>query len=168
MELTVKQIAERLLPIAPGGDMDGLVRQLRHWTLTGVVRPLGTIHTGAGKHRKYEESEVYFAALALELTRWRIPVGVSDLVVQAARKEYFQQDVRPTAKPLNAIKDAIEGRANQFLLLRPGEGLEALSMEIMTGDYKELARSVIERGWTRNTPSFVAINLSALFAKIRS
>ena len=168
MSLTVSQLAERLLPVAPSGDLEGLIRQIRHWTLSGVIKPAGDIHTGAGRHRRYEQNECYFAALALELTRWRIPVGVSDLVVQVARKEFYEQDLAPTALPLNAIKDAIAGRADMFVMVKMSEGIGGSWPEILTGQFDELVKTIKTRGWANNPPSFVSINLSALFGKVRS
>ena len=120
MELTVREIAERILPVSPDGDMEALVRKLRHWTLSGVLRPVGSLHTGAGRHRKYEETEIYFAGLAVELTRWRIPVGISDRIIELARKEHFQIDAKPTAKPMTFVKDAVDGKEDTSSPQRSG------------------------------------------------
>jgi hypothetical protein len=167
MELTVKELAERILPLSREGDLDGLVRQLRHWTLTGVVRPLGTVHTGAGKHRKYDKSEVYFAALALELARWRVPVGVSDLIIQAARKELERPADAPGAEAKNFIDEAIRGDESVFMLVKSLEGVDKPWTEIKVSPSQDLMNAVVDQGWSDDPPSFLGINLTALFRKLK-
>jgi hypothetical protein len=166
MALTVAKLAERALSASPGSDAAVVIRQIRHWTLSGVVRPTTDVHTGVGKHRQYAESEAYFAALALELTRWRIPVGVLDGVVQAARRE-FEGNVNPTREPIAGVKDAIDGEDGVFLFVKFSDGVDSHRLEVKLGPYLKMSRDIADSGWTRDMPSFLAIDLSALFRKVR-
>ena len=50
-ELTVSELARAVAPNADEAEISRIVRQLRHWTLTGVLSLAGTVHTGAGRHR---------------------------------------------------------------------------------------------------------------------
>jgi DNA-binding transcriptional MerR regulator len=59
--LTVGQIAEQLSPIAP--DRAGTRERIRHWTREGLISPVASHHSGTGKHRKYDESSKYDAAI---------------------------------------------------------------------------------------------------------
>jgi hypothetical protein len=167
MDLTVRQLAKRVLPLAPDGDLDTVSRQLRHWTMQGVVRPTGSIHSGAGKARKYPETEIYFAALALEVARWRIPVGMSEGILQAARKE-FEGDVNPTKERKTFIADAIAGKQGIFLFLKYADRADSHQVEFKIGLYEDLVRAVADARWTMGTPSFLAIDLSSLFGSIGS
>jgi hypothetical protein len=166
MALTVAQLAKRALPASPEGDTDVVVRQIRHWTLSGVVRPTTDVHTGVGKHRQYAESEAYFTALALELTRWRIPVGVLDGVVQAARRE-FEGDANPTGEPIPGVKEAIDGEDGVAMFVKFSDGIDSHRLEVKLGPYLKMFRAIAESGWTRDMPSFLAIDLSTLFRKVR-
>ncbi len=77
---SVSQLAQRVAPDADKAEVALITRQLRHWTLTGVLRPLGATLTGAGRHRRYSGDAVYVAALMIELARLGLPVGTLHLV----------------------------------------------------------------------------------------
>ncbi len=77
---SVSQLAQRVAPTADESELARITRQLRHWTLTGVLRPLGATHTGAGRHRRYAGDAVHVAALQIELSRLGLPVGALHLV----------------------------------------------------------------------------------------
>src|SRR3954447_7581991 len=117
MALTVRDMAEKLVPLSPEGDVESIVRQLRHWSLTGVLQPSGALHVGAGRYRKYDKLELYFAALALELSRWRIPVGVSDRLVQAVRNEHRLKTAidAENGPSTNTVQNAIDGARDIYL-----------------------------------------------------
>ena len=77
---SVSQLAQRVAPTAGKAEVAQITRQLRHWTLTGVLKPLGATHTGAGRHRRYSGDAVHVAALLIELSRLGLPVGVLHLI----------------------------------------------------------------------------------------
>ncbi len=77
---SVSQLAQRVAPTADKAEVARITRQFRHWTLTGVLRPLGATLTGAGRHRRYSGDAVYVAALMIELARLGLPVGTLHLV----------------------------------------------------------------------------------------
>lgn len=79
-EYTVGELARLLVPSADGAEVARVNRQLRHWTLTGVLKTLGSTHTGAGRHRKYAGDAVHVAALMVELSRLGLPVGALSTV----------------------------------------------------------------------------------------
>ena len=76
MELTVREIAKRVAPDMDATAIKRLVRQLRHWTLAGALKPIGPVSSGVGHHRKYSGESLYIAALLIELSRYRPPVIV--------------------------------------------------------------------------------------------
>jgi hypothetical protein len=77
---TVGEVARLLVPGAEEAEIARVNRQLRHWTLTGVLKALGVTHTGAGRHRKYSGDAVHVAALMVELSRLGLPVGTLSLL----------------------------------------------------------------------------------------
>ena len=77
---SVSQLAERVAPTTDKAEVARITRQLRHWTLTGVLGTLGATHTGAGRHRRYSGDAVYVAAVLIELSRLGLPVGALQLV----------------------------------------------------------------------------------------
>jgi DNA-binding transcriptional MerR regulator len=64
--LTVSEIADALAPIAP--DVAGTVQRIRHWTREQMMLPVGELHSGPGKHRRYAADAVYDAAILHVLT----------------------------------------------------------------------------------------------------
>jgi hypothetical protein len=74
--LTVSELAERITRNRPAEWKTDVVRQIRYWTVEGVLRPDGPKHTGAGRHRRYAAEAVYLGAVVLELAEIRIPVGL--------------------------------------------------------------------------------------------
>ena len=74
-QFTVSAVARAVAPNADEAEISRIIRQLRHWTLTGVLRLAGTVHTGAGRHRKYSGDAIYVAAVMVELARMGLPVG---------------------------------------------------------------------------------------------
>jgi hypothetical protein len=163
MELTVKQLAERLLPVSPDEDLGALTRQLRHWTLGGLLETVGEVHVGAGRARKYDEYELYYAALAMELSRWRIPVGVSHLIVRMARDQ--NEHAAATGKG-SVFSRAVAGEADIFLCIRIGSKLQGA--DILGGKYGSLMGTIGDEKWTADSPGFLAINLTTLFAPLRN
>jgi DNA-binding transcriptional MerR regulator len=54
----------------------GLLRTIRYWASTGLLRPSGTVFTGKGKNRLFPLQEIVRAVILLELSNWGIPVGL--------------------------------------------------------------------------------------------
>ena len=75
-ELTVSEIAERVAPAGDKATVERITRQLRHWTLSHVIEPVGGLHTGPGRHRRYSGDSIYMAAVMVELSNMGFPVGV--------------------------------------------------------------------------------------------
>jgi hypothetical protein len=61
MSLTVGQIAEQLIALAP--DAAETRERIRHWTREDLLSPVASHHSGTGRHRKYDASSVYDAAI---------------------------------------------------------------------------------------------------------
>ncbi len=80
---SVSQLAERVAPTTDKAEVARITRQLRHWTLTGVLKPLGATHTGAGRHRRYSGDAVHVAALLIELSNLGLPVGALYMVASS-------------------------------------------------------------------------------------
>ncbi len=64
---TVKGLAQRVLPGADAEATDSLMRQIDHWTLTGLYKLADVgpaeVHVGRGKPRRYPARAVYWTAL---------------------------------------------------------------------------------------------------------
>jgi hypothetical protein len=67
MPLTVGQIADQLRSLAP--DAAETRERIRHWTREGLLSPIASHHSGTGKHRKYDASSVYDAAILNAVAR---------------------------------------------------------------------------------------------------
>jgi hypothetical protein len=166
MALTVAELADRALPASPTGDPDVTLRQVRYWTLGNVLQPIGGVYTGTGKHRRYDEVEAYFVALALELSRWRLQVGTIENIVRLLRDEYEGRG-NPTRKKLRFVRGAIEGARGVFLFVRLADSSGTDMVDMKLGDYDEITKDIKEAGWVDDVPSFLSVNLSSLFAKVK-
>lgn len=72
---TLKEIAPILARIGPKADVVRINRQVRHWTIHGLLNPIER-HTGRGRDRRYAFHEVRKAAIYLELARVGMTVGL--------------------------------------------------------------------------------------------
>ena len=122
------------------------LRQVRYWTLGGVLPADRGVYTGTGKHRRYDAVEAYFVALALELSRWRLQVGTIENIVRLVRDEYEGRG-KPTQKKLRFVRDAIDGVQGVYLFVRLADipGTDLVDMKL--GDYDEITRDIKEAGW---------------------
>lgn len=75
--ITVSQLAEQISDPEIGGryDRNRILRQLRHWTASGVLKPIGGAHTGIGRHRRYGEECALTGAILIELAALGLQVG---------------------------------------------------------------------------------------------
>jgi len=72
---TLKEIVSTLGRIdAEDSDSARISRQVRHWTIHGLLNPAQR-HTGRGRDRRYAAHEIRKAAIYLELTRYGMTVG---------------------------------------------------------------------------------------------
>lgn len=70
---SVKDVAA-LISRGPSDQPHKLIRQVRHWTASDVLAPVGSKDTGTGVSRMYDADGVRCAAILLELSRYGIPV----------------------------------------------------------------------------------------------
>ena len=61
MPVTVGQIAKQLRTLA--SDAAETRERIRHWTREDLLSPIASHHSGTGRHRKYDASSVYDAAI---------------------------------------------------------------------------------------------------------
>jgi hypothetical protein len=56
-------------------DIDLAIRRLRGWTLAGALVPIGDPHAGTGRHRQYDRSAIYPAAVLNVLAENDLAIG---------------------------------------------------------------------------------------------
>jgi len=81
MPLTVGTIAEQLRTLAP--DAAETRQRIRHWTREGLLSPIASHHSGTGKHRKYDASSVYDAAILNAVARAGLHVVTQRYLLEA-------------------------------------------------------------------------------------
>lgn len=79
--MTVGEIAAQLAPIAP--DTEATIQQIRHWTREQMLLPVDFHHAGTGKHRRYDASAIYDAAILLMTTRAGLNIASVRYLVEA-------------------------------------------------------------------------------------
>ncbi len=114
-ELTVSELAERVAPAGDKAAVERITRQLRHWTLNNVLEPVGGLHTGPGRHRRYSSDSVYMAALIVELSDMGFPIGLLWAVVSGVKVDF----TNPRRDGPRLWRRAIEGKGQVLLHFSP-------------------------------------------------
>jgi len=91
-QYTLKQVVAAIAPHAEPAEREKTARQVRHWTLLGLLVPLGAKHTGTGTSRRYGPLEIVKAAILRELSRYGVGVthlgeDFSGWITDLARRE---------------------------------------------------------------------------------
>jgi hypothetical protein len=77
--LTVSGIAKAILwrssPLGDAGELQKIMRQLRHWTQSDVLRPVSGLYIGTGRSREYAVETVMVAAVLSELSNLGMTIG---------------------------------------------------------------------------------------------
>jgi DNA-binding transcriptional MerR regulator len=90
-QYTVGEMARRLARSGTPEEIAILTRQLRNWTATGLLTPIGEKHEGTGKHRRYDNVELLKAALLDVLARnFRVDItGLQSFVRLYEQQRWF-------------------------------------------------------------------------------
>ena len=87
---TVKQLAQEVLPGTHAESTDSLMRQIDHWTLTGLYEILGAepaeVHVGRGKPRQYPAIALFWTALLYHMAGRGLLVLNMKQALQSLRK----------------------------------------------------------------------------------
>lgn len=70
---SVKEVAA-LIARGPADQSSKLIRQIRHWTTSDLLAPVGGKETGTGVSRMYDANGVRCAAILQEISRYGIPL----------------------------------------------------------------------------------------------
>jgi DNA-binding transcriptional MerR regulator len=80
--LTVAELAEVIVRQVVGERTAPVIRRLRHWTLAGILKPIGAAHSGSGHHRRYSRDSIPIAAVL----NWLANRGLSITMLDAIGK----------------------------------------------------------------------------------
>jgi hypothetical protein len=143
-----------------------VVRQIRHWTLSRVFPTIepGSILTGSGRHREYDEDDIHLVALAVELGRWRLPMELVRRVlgVLSAKNPAGSTDSPTSTRVL--WDEAIRGRDGIFLVIQIPRTTTMPILRLTATALDELVRHIDNERYT----SAIIISLSRLFARLRT
>ena len=130
MKITVSELARRVAPGASKKEAAIVLRQLRHWTQIGVL-PGGAdaeVHTGSGRHREYDFEGICFAALALELAKWKLPVGPLKWILGTLHANVLGEG--RDAGEAALWQTAVDGRGPVFLVVQAAGNVEDMDFAI--------------------------------------
>ena len=150
---TVKRLAQAVLPGTHDETTDSLMRQIDHWTLTGLYEILGAgpaeVHVGRGKPRQYPPLALFWTALLYHMARRGLLVLNMKQALQSLRKWDTKGDP--------AIGDAMWGKGPDVFLVMSHSPL-ALSYGLYVGDLTKADLGV----------SGSYFNLTKIFDPVRS
>ncbi len=110
---TVKGIAERIAMGNDPGEVSRVVEQIRYWTREGLLKPITSKHPGSGRWRRYDQDQVYRAALLAEMARVGLSIGAMKIMGIWLKL----QATRPGDDHRELWSEAIEGEAAVYLVL---------------------------------------------------
>jgi hypothetical protein len=105
---TVGEMASRIARSGSEDEVAAITRQLRNWTNLRLLAPLEELHSGTGRHRRYEAIELFKAAI-LEVLARNFRVDVTGLQKFAGAFDGIRR-VFPTWPDLKEIRTAQMGQ----------------------------------------------------------
>lgn len=163
---SVRELVEKLAPEADEEAKRRLIRQVRHWTNSDLLTPLGGKNTGTGISREYGPDEVRKAAILWELTRFGMTVpqleGTGAYLDEIAKDPSWRDavaDKRPVYLELLRTPD---DETQSWLLVRDVPDLRQLHPTQKTRSLKSAMPATPE-------PSFTAalvLSLNRIFARL--
>lgn len=99
--LTATEIAKELAEEYKDETRADIVRVIRHYTGTPLLRPLGALNTGTGRKRLYPSDALARAAVLLRLNSLGIPIGVINEAF-----EHFNQNLHKQFKTTDLVRAA--------------------------------------------------------------
>ena len=132
---TLKEIASILGQIQPGSDAAKIGRQVRHWTVHGLLNPAER-HTGRGRDRSYLLHEIRKAAMYLELSRYGMTVGLLKGVGDWL--DFLEREKSPLWEFAKAKRYRV------FIEITWDESGQTSIMSVHQDDYKKARRAVRE------------------------
>lgn len=158
---TLKEMAERLNHSGGAADLQRITRQIRHWTLSDLLRTEGKKHTGTGVSRRYSFFELQKAAVLRELSHYGIQI--------AQLSEFDRWVERMAHAPL--WREAEAGNRIVFLQLCWNDQTVAC---LVTADLPAIADPALYGGGTAGEPdasrpqfySSVVVNLTRLLHRL--
>ena len=167
---TVKQLAERITPGGTPEELERTIRQLRHWTSSMALMPASAVHTGQGRARVYSDSQMYVAAVLVEMGRYGLPIRVVGLV-GSTLLYYYMKYPKGSSNPLHdechaLLHDAIAGPRRVYLRFslevgqNPEEEIKAIGMSIFE------AEGIL--AVPKDSASAFVVDLTELFSRLKA
>jgi DNA-binding transcriptional MerR regulator len=168
MRFTVSELARRIAPGASKEEGWIVHRKVRHWTQIGVL-PGGAdsdVHTGSGRHRVYDSEDIRFAALALELAKWKLPVGPVKWILNTlhVNVEGEGRDVRYAA----LWQTALDGGGTVFLVVQAAGNAEDMDFSIsLQADGTQLHTLIQPTDRYDSIGSLLVVDLTGIFRRLK-
>jgi hypothetical protein len=77
---TLKEVAAILSPTGEEEEFNRAARQVRHWTINGLLETAGEKFVGTGRSRRYAADEIRFAAWLMELAKYGVNISIMESV----------------------------------------------------------------------------------------
>jgi hypothetical protein len=156
---TLKEMVAALAPLNADDNSAPLARQLRHWTNSGLLSPVGKRHTGTGTSRRYTPDEVRKAAILVELAHYRVPTTVLQ-----DSFELFSEDwpKRPQ------WHQAITGTHQIFLYVTYNR--DQVTYQLVPHDFRRIV--LLPKDWRGDDPahdsaSAIVVNVTRVFSRLK-
>lgn len=150
---TLKEMAERLNYSGFPSDLNRVMRQIRHWTLSDLLQTEGKKHTGTGVSRKYSFFEIKKAAIFRELSQYGFQIG------QLYELDQWIESISQT----QLWKDAEQGARAVFVQISWRDQLVSCNI---TGDIPFIADSKFYHGHTTGKDNFEPLKLPDYYSSL--
>jgi hypothetical protein len=111
---TVGEMAGRIARTGADDEVAGITRQLRNWTGLRLLTPLDEPHQGTGHHRRYDDLELFKAAI-LELLARNFRVDVTGL--QKFARAFDELQIVHAVRPVPVLDIETHKRTKRAFML---------------------------------------------------
>jgi hypothetical protein len=164
---TLKEVAALLSPSGEREDFERAARQVRHWTVNGLLNTAGEKFVGTGRSRQYAADEIRFAAWLMELAKYGINISLMEAVRELYDDEGYQDlwETLADADPpvfyeIAWDEDSIRGKISYG-------APEMITWAYTHGDANKSGEKLPGLFNSENITSVVVVNLTKIFSRLK-
>lgn len=133
-------------------------RQVQLWTDAGAIQCFPeTDRQGRGRQRLYPRSELPFAAMAVFLARYQIPIGMIRAWIHFTRMQ-LASDIPGSGRKAYWYRKAFRGQEESYMMFQAAEGGH-------TGTYTWTDRTIMVENVTHNL-GYIVLNVRKVIAPL--
>jgi len=164
---TLKEVAAILSPTGEQDEFNRASRQVRHWTINGLLETAGEKYVGTGRSRQYAKDEIRFAAWLMELAKYGVNISIMEnvrMTFEHYADEDFWDSIAEADPPVLYELAWDEGS----IVGKFSFGAAELIMQTHLNDQRRQNANPRDGAIDpANITSVIAVNLTKIFARLK-